>query len=70
MGGHSSSIVVTDLDATDIQKIQERLGKKYAVPIDVQVAYDKSVCKYHSSSASGTKRIDFRNSVIASHNKS
>jgi len=39
MGGHSSSIVVTDLDATDIQQIQERIGTKYAVPLNVQVAH-------------------------------
>ena len=39
MGGHSSSIAVTELDTTDIIKIQERLGQKYAIPLDVQVAH-------------------------------
>ena len=39
MGGHSSSIAVTEMDTTDIIKIQERLGQKYAVPLDVQVAH-------------------------------
>jgi hemoglobin-like flavoprotein len=41
MGSHSSSIAVTDatFDSNDILKIQERLGKKYAIPLDVQVAH-------------------------------
>ena len=39
MGGYSSAIAVTELDTTDIIKIQERLGQKYAVPLDVQVAH-------------------------------
>ena len=42
MGGNSSTIAVTDqefADSNDIIKIQERLGKKYAIPLDVQVAH-------------------------------
>jgi hemoglobin-like flavoprotein len=42
MGGNSSSIAITDqnlIDSNDIIKIQERLGKKYEIPLDVQVAH-------------------------------
>jgi hemoglobin-like flavoprotein len=39
MGGHSSTVAITELDTTDIIEIQERLGKKYAVSLDVQVAH-------------------------------
>ena len=42
MGGNSSTIAATDKDFNDsnnIIKIQERLGKKYAIPLDVQVAH-------------------------------
>lgn len=38
MGG-TSSIAVTDIDTNDIIKIQEKLGKKYSIPIEVQVAH-------------------------------
>jgi hemoglobin-like flavoprotein len=39
MGGKSSSIAVTDIDTNDIIRIQEKLGKKYSIPIEVQVAH-------------------------------
>jgi hemoglobin-like flavoprotein len=39
MGGYSSQVVVADIDSNDIIKIQERLGKKYAISLDVQVAH-------------------------------
>ena len=39
MGSSSSSIAVTDIDTNDIIKIQERLGKKYSIPLEVQVAH-------------------------------
>ena len=32
MGGTASSLVVPETDSNDIIKIQERLGKKYAIP--------------------------------------
>jgi len=38
-GSHGHAIVVTDTDTQDILRIQERLGKKYAVPLEVQVAH-------------------------------
>ena len=38
-GNHGRAIVVTDTDTQDILRIQERLGKKYAVPLEVQVAH-------------------------------
>ena len=39
MGNNSSKIAVIDIDSNDIIKIQEKLGKKYAIPLDVQVAH-------------------------------
>jgi hemoglobin-like flavoprotein len=39
MGGNSSSVVVTDVDTNDIIRIQEKLGKKYSIPLEVQVAH-------------------------------
>jgi len=39
MGSSSSSVAVTDIDTNDIIKIQERLGKKYSIPLEVQVAH-------------------------------
>lgn len=38
MGANSSSIAITD-DNNDIKHIQEKLEKKYSVPIEVQVAH-------------------------------
>ena len=38
MGANSSSIAITD-DNNDIRNIQEKLEKKYSVPIEVQVAH-------------------------------
>lgn len=39
MGSNSSSIVVTEVDTNDIIKIQERLNKKFSIPLEVQVAH-------------------------------
>jgi hemoglobin-like flavoprotein len=39
MGGNSSSVIVTDVDTNDIIRIQEKLGKKYSIPLEVQVAH-------------------------------
>jgi hemoglobin-like flavoprotein len=39
MGGNSSSVVATDVDTNDIIRIQEKLGKKYSIPLEVQVAH-------------------------------
>jgi len=39
MGGTTSLLVIPESDSNDIIQIQERLGKKYAVPLDVQVAH-------------------------------
>lgn len=39
MGGNSSSVVATDVDTNDIIRIQEKLAKKYSIPLEVQVAH-------------------------------
>ena len=39
MGGNNSSIAITDVDVNDITTIQEKLSKKYSIPLEVQVAH-------------------------------